>query len=225
MYKKILLVNNNLEVIKVKNWINKISKEKLQRYLFVGVLILVFVAFFISLSLVKPKKDDPKPIDQDPPVEDPIEEVYETFLMPVDNNLLVVRKFYEVEAEKAERVLALHKMGTRYCTSSGISWALENGEKFDVYASLSGTVKAIKEDNLYGTIVVIEHVNNLETHYLSLSDVLVTEGQKIQQGTKIGLSSVNTYDSLQNHVHFRVFKNNTKLNPLNVIGKKTNAIE
>ncbi len=73
-----MVVNNNLEVIKVKNWINKISKEKLQRYLFVGVLILVFVAFFISLSLVKPK-EDPKPIDPEPPVEDPIEDVYETF--------------------------------------------------------------------------------------------------------------------------------------------------
>lgn len=49
MYKKIVIVNNNLEVIKVKNWLNKISREKLQRYLFVGVLALVFVAFLSRL--------------------------------------------------------------------------------------------------------------------------------------------------------------------------------
>lgn len=224
MYKKIVVVNNNLEVIKVKNWINKISKEKLQRYLFVGVLVLVFVAFFISLSLVKPK-EEPTPITPDPPVDDPIEDVYETFLIPVDNKLHVVRKFYEVEAEKVDRVMALHKMGTRYNNSIGISWALEDGEKFDVFACLTGTVKSIKSDNLYGTVVTIDHGDGLETKYISLSDVTVTEGQKIDQGTKIGLSSINTYDDLKNHVHFVVMKNNKILNPLTVIGKKTNAIE
>ena len=44
MYKKIIDVNNNLEVFKRIELIR--FHENLQRYLFVGVLALVFVAFF-----------------------------------------------------------------------------------------------------------------------------------------------------------------------------------
>lgn len=226
MYKKIVIVNNNLEVIKVKNWLNKISREKLQRYLFVGVLALVFVAFFISLSLVKPNENTPPSNnDPEPPVDDPIVEEYEVLKSPVLGDLVIVRKFYNPNSEKEDRLMSLYKIGTRYSTSTGVSWEKEDGEPFEVYASLSGTVKSVRSDNLYGTVVVLTHDNNLETHYISLGEVYVSEGQTVKQGDKIGISTVSSYDNLRNHIHFKVIKKNRLLDPLTVIGKKINTIE
>lgn len=211
----------------MKNWINKISRENLQRYLFVGVLALVFVAFFISLSLVKPKDVTPPPSnnDPDPPINNPVEEEYEVVKMPVSEGLVVVRKFFDPNLDKEERLTTYYKIGSRYSTSRGVSWEQENGEAFDVYASLSGTVKSVRSDNLYGMVVVIDHGDDLETHYISLGEVVVQEGETVKQGDKIGVSTESSYDNLRNHVHFKVIKKNKVLNPLTVIGKKVNTIE
>ena len=46
----------------MKKWYKSLSKEQIQRYVFIGLLVVVFAAFFISLSIAnnydKNKKDD-----------------------------------------------------------------------------------------------------------------------------------------------------------------------
>ena len=74
-------------------------------------------------------------------------------------------------------------------------------------------------------VVVIDHGDDLETHYISLGEVVVQEGETVKQGDKIGVSTESSYDNLRNHVHFKVIKKNKVLNPLTVIGKKVNTIE
>ena len=69
----------------MKNWINKMSKEKAQRFLFIGVLILVFSVFFISLNLLEPKEKPIEPPTQnndDDDDDDDDDVVYETVIMP-----------------------------------------------------------------------------------------------------------------------------------------------
>ena len=88
-------------------------------------------------------------------------------------------------------------------------------------ASLSGTVVEVKDNPLYGNYVVIEHDDNVKTCYYGLSEVVVAEGVKVNQGDKIGVSGTTEIDKeAGNHVYFQVFKNNKNLNPEKTIGKK-----
>ena len=45
----------------MKKWLKSLSKEQVQRYVFVGLLVLVFVAFFVSVGIAnnteKPSDD------------------------------------------------------------------------------------------------------------------------------------------------------------------------
>ena len=51
----------------MKKWYKSLSKEQIQRYVFLGLLILVFAAFFISLSIASSN-------EKNKPTKDPIEQ-------------------------------------------------------------------------------------------------------------------------------------------------------
>ncbi len=52
----------------MKKWLKSLSKEQIQRYVFVGLLVLVFVAFFVSLSIASSNE---KNQGNNPPIENP----------------------------------------------------------------------------------------------------------------------------------------------------------
>ena len=52
----------------MKKWLKSLSKEQIQRYVFVGLLVLVFVAFFVSLSIASSNE---KNQGDNPPIENP----------------------------------------------------------------------------------------------------------------------------------------------------------
>lgn len=213
----------------MKNWINRIPKDKLQRYIFLGALILVFAAFFISLALIG--NNNEPPIDEVPPghVDDEDDDddddddddiVEEFFKMPTkDEDYEIVRKFYDIEASKEDQELALHVFNKHYSTSDGVSIS-KSEESFDVVASVSGVIDKIEENALRGYIVTIKHKNDVYTEYSSLSSVNIAEGDVVEQGELIGVSGESEYDELDNHVHFKIIKKNTSYNPETLIGKK-----
>ncbi len=83
-----------------------------------------------------------------------------------------------------------------------------------VYASASGFVKDVRDDGTksstsnsgYGSFVLINHKNNLETIYAHLSAVFVSAGAFVNQGDLIGAigntGSVDGYTGC--HLHFEV---------------------
>ncbi|MGQ9865335.1 MAG: peptidoglycan DD-metalloendopeptidase family protein [Pseudanabaenaceae cyanobacterium] len=74
-----------------------------------------------------------------------------------------------------------------------------------VVAALSGTVEIASWLSSYGFTVVLSHPNHLETRYAHLSEILVSPGQTVKQGTPIGLVG-STGLSTGPHLHFELWQ-------------------
>lgn len=219
----------------MKKWLNP-ANSKTKHFLFVGILILVFGVFFVSLKLADSKdpvegvKDPvvtPEPDEKEPtPVDKPIEKT-ESFVLPCTiSDYKLVRKFYRYDAETSEQELAVIQFGSQYFLSKGISIARNDNEGFNIVATLSGTVKEVTDSPVYGKTVTIDHGNGIVSEYISLSEVSVKNGDVISQGDIIGVSGVNEYDQASNnHVHFKVSVNGVLKDPEQLIGVKKNEIK
>ncbi|OYN64317.1 peptidoglycan DD-metalloendopeptidase family protein [Bacillus safensis] len=152
----------------------------------------------------------------------------ENVAMPVKNsdNVSVVKKFYEADADQKEKEAALVNYNNTYTLSKGIDLADKDGKVFDVTAALSGTVVQAKKDPVLGHVVEIEHEDGLSTVYQSLSQVSVKEGDEVKQNDVIGASGKNLYGAESgNHVHFEIRMEGLALNPLSFIDKPVSTIE
>ena len=97
-----------------------------------------------------------------------------------------------------------------------IDWATPTGTP--VSASCGGTVTKAGWGGGYGYVVFIDHEDGKQTRYAHLSKVLVTVGQKVNQGDRIGLSG-STGASTGPHLHFEMRINGRPVNPLNYLNK------
>ncbi|MEC3607914.1 M23 family metallopeptidase [Bacillus glycinifermentans] len=200
-------------------------------YLISAVVVLTAVLWYQSASNndVKDKlADDGKSAydNRDDAVE--VGKPVENVAMPVvdSENVTVVKKFFETNASKEEKEAALVNYDNTYSMSKGIDLAEKDGKKFDVSASLSGTVIKAAKDPVLGYVVEIEHEDGLSTVYQSLSEVSVKQGDKIEQNQVIGKAGKNLYNEEGgNHVHFEIRKDGVALNPLNFMDKPVSSIE
>ena len=86
---------------------------------------------------------------------------------------------------------------------------------------MDGTVINIKEDDILGKVVEVQHNNDYITVYQSLSEVNVKKGDIISQGHVIGKSGINTLDKeLGNHLHFELYIGGQVVNPMNYLNKE-----
>lgn len=92
----------------------------------------------------------------------------------------------------------------------GVDWSTPIGTP--VYASSGGTVAVAGSLNGYGNCVYINHPDGRQTRYGHLSEILVSPGQSVSQGTLIAKSG-NTGRSTGPHVHFEILINGTQVNP------------
>ena len=81
----------------------------------------------------------------------------ETIKMPVSEEVQaeIVTKFYDYNADQEEQEKGVTLYNNRYYQSTGVNIASNDGETFDVIASLSGTVTEVKEDPLLGNVVIM----------------------------------------------------------------------
>ncbi|MCI9273294.1 MAG: M23 family metallopeptidase [Clostridiales bacterium] len=87
-----------------------------------------------------------------------------------------------------------------------------------IVAADGGTVKYVKYHNYgYGYHLMIDHGNGLSTLYAHCNSIYVKAGQKVSKGQVIATVGT-TGDSTGNHLHFEVYRNGSRVNPLNYIG-------
>lgn len=231
----------------MKKWLKSLSKEQIQRYVFVGLLVLVFVAFFVSLSIASsneknqgntPSIENPDngqnnnnnnnnniQEGEDPNNQNPSKPTIEKIGMPMEGDFVVVRKYYDKNDTTENQELSVIQFGKRYYTSNGIGLSSKEKTNFNVLAALSGEVVSVDESPIYGVVVTLKHENNIHTEYGSLSEATVSVGDVVSQGDVIGVSGVCEYDStLESHVYFKVMSGTKTYNPENVIGKTIEEI-
>ena len=82
----------------------------------------------------------------------------------------------------------------------------------DVHAAAAGTVTYAGEQGGYGTLVIVQHGNGLETRYAHLSSADVAVGTQVAAGAVIARSG-NSGRSTGPHLHFEVRQDGRPVDP------------
>ncbi|WP_029192312.1 M23 family metallopeptidase [Paenibacillus harenae] len=82
-----------------------------------------------------------------------------------------------------------------------------------VFSAADGTVEEIGFDASYGRYIVIEHIGGLQSAYMHLKQVTVSEGDLVAKGDKIALLGTSGR-STGPHLHFQIMQKNEPVNPL-----------
>ena len=85
-----------------------------------------------------------------------------------------------------------------------------------VRAAMAGKVVAVSFNQVYGNYIIVSHINGYQTLYAHLHATSVKKGQRVDQGTKIGLLGSTGY-STGPHLHFTVYKNGKLVNPASLL--------
>ena len=194
--------------------------------------IIVFVFLIVSalsaIILVSNHLAD-EIVVESPTIVDHIEDDEEIYPVMNENNYIsypyvdslvsIGTNYYDYQADEQDQEKAIIKQEDTYYQNTGIDFVKEN--IFDVVAISDGTVTLVKEDDLVGKTVEIEHTNGLVSIYQSLSEISVKKGDTVYQGQTIGKSGTNELDKeIGNHLHFEIYENGSSKNPALYLNKE-----
>jgi murein DD-endopeptidase MepM/ murein hydrolase activator NlpD len=111
----------------------------------------------------------------------------------------------------------------RYTTHNGVD--IESEMNTPVCAVLDGRIADIKEDEMMGITIFIDHGDDLITVYSNLSTKEMVEiGDLVQKGDVIsGIGDTTLLEALDKpHLHFEVIKNGEYVDPVKYLGSGSN---
>lgn len=85
-----------------------------------------------------------------------------------------------------------------------------------IYAVDSGVVEYSGWGTGYGWEILINHGNGIKTRYAHANDLYVKKGDRVEQG-QVVMAMGNTGWSTGPHLHFEIYINNTRVNPLEYV--------
>jgi murein DD-endopeptidase MepM/ murein hydrolase activator NlpD len=92
---------------------------------------------------------------------------------------------------------------------------LLSSQEDPVYAAADGTVSDVEHSHKgLGNVVEINHGNGYVTRYAHLSDIVVSKGQHVIRGKRLGSVGVSG-NSFAPHLHYEVYKDDVVQNPIN----------
>ena len=83
----------------------------------------------------------------------------------------------------------------------------------EIYAAADGIVTWAGKRSTYGNLVEIDHGNGYVTRYAHAKSINVKVGDKVSSGDKIAVMG-KTGRATSEHLHFEVFQNGRKVNPM-----------
>ena len=200
------------------------KRRKLKGFVLPSIYGLVVICLFLtvyflnaSLNFKAPmEEDNSKPVNKEENknheevVVNPIlDKVTKPF---IKDNVAVSKSFYKMTDEVENQQKSLIYYQNTYMQNTGILY--NSDETFEVLASVEGIVKEVKNDEILGTVVFIEHNSKVTTTYYSLSDVKVKAGDRVKQNDIIGTSGANKLENeKQNCLLFEVYINGNLTNP------------
>ncbi|MCI8478302.1 MAG: M23 family metallopeptidase [Oscillospiraceae bacterium] len=93
-----------------------------------------------------------------------------------------------------------------------------------VRAAAAGTVAAVEQDPLMGTVVVIDHSDDLRSVYANLDpETAVSVGDSVYTGDTIGQIGTTAIaeSALPSHLHFTMLKNDLPTDPMDYLPSRT----
>lgn len=105
---------------------------------------------------------------------------------------------------------------TKYHSGTDITMGGAFGK--NIIASRSGTVSFVQttDNGGYGIYLKIDHGDGFETLYAHCSQLKVSKGQYVTQGQVVALVGETGY-ATGPHLHFEVYKNGERVNPLDYV--------
>lgn len=111
----------------------------------------------------------------------------------------------------------IHPISGKRKMHTGIDLAAPAGTP--ILAAESGTVSLVRKLGTgYGWYVVVSHGSNISTLYAHMSSIIVTQGQVVSRGQKLG-GVGTTGSSTGNHLHFEVRVNGSHVSPWGYISR------
>lgn len=154
-----------------------------------------------------PVQEEPQE-DEEPPVE-AVAELLPQVVSPLDGTTVTVFSMSE---------LLYDETMADWRTHNGIDIQASEGDS--VRTAAGGTVLSVKDDELMGTTVVIQHGGGYTTQYSCLQkDPPVQEGDQVAAGDVIGLvgSTASAEGSMGPHLHFSVSKDGQVIDPADYV--------
>jgi murein DD-endopeptidase MepM/ murein hydrolase activator NlpD len=126
-------------------------------------------------------------------------------IQPISNNdLKRLSSYYGYRIDPFYKVKKFHE---------GVDFSAPTGT--EIYATGNGTVVDCgRSRGGYGNVIIIDHGFGYKTRYAHMHSFEVKEGQKVTRGQVIGTVG-NTGKSTSPHLHYEVWKNNRRINPIN----------
>jgi murein DD-endopeptidase MepM/ murein hydrolase activator NlpD len=117
--------------------------------------------------------------------------------------------------------MRMHPILNQWRAHKGVDYGAPSGTP--VRSVAQGIVKFAGRQNGYGNVVEVEHGNGKSTLYAHLSRIDVRQGQRIDQGVRVGAVGATGW-ATGPHLHFEFKVHGEQVNPL-AIAKSSEAIE
>lgn len=134
----------------------------------------------------------------------------------------VLKNYYDVNETPEKQINGLIYFQNTYMKNTGILYRAD--EAFDAVAILSGTVINVREDDILGNVVEVEHNTDLRTIYYSLGEVKVKIGDMVVSNQTIGVSGRNNISEDQNCLLFEAYYKGALVNPENLYDVDANTL-
>lgn len=135
---------------------------------------------------------------------------------PVDLESVKISVYYyskDDETTRQEQSLILYE--DTYLPNSGILLTSDN--VFEVKSVYDGKVLEVKDDEILGTYVVIEHNTNLKTYYYGIDNIEVKQDDEVKEGTILGTSKENNISKGNKSCLFEAYYKGQTINPEKLI--------